>query len=357
EEAEVGLIERQNEINRGLMSRPNLKGAIDDITTRMYAGSGKGMVGGNPWIDFGKEMYKIQKGTKSRIGDLWRLAYDKNLENGVVLSNFDAELEASVPRFKAIANDKAALQRINDYIASKNKWANVPYPENITADEIKIAQIIERQFMSFQNDVRFHRFYDAYHEFDGSAILMQTKIKDAPLEDLNEAINLYETKGADALADYLKTKTWGIIESGYEPHIVVNPKLQLHKIKATVLSKGRLKSREGVEFEPGDLNILQRRETYIKQMLSLKLEPYFRAMDREFQKIAPQLKNPGEIANGIDLAIRELRGYHTTEVIEKMLMRTQGYAFSTLALAPHMTVRNVLQVLLQPNLQALLKTF
>jgi hypothetical protein len=354
QEADIGLEETAAKVADELQTKPELKGAIDDLNKRMYSGAGK-KVRGNPLIDFGREMYRIQKKTKSQIGDLWRLVYDRNLENGVVLSNMDKELEGVTPAFGKISKDKKALERINNYIASKNHWSEVPYPADITAEEIKIAKKIENQFMSFQNDVRFYRVYNAYYEFDGDPVMMATRIKDAPIEDLRLAGFIYEIRGLDGLKEFLKKKTWGIIESGYEPHIIVNPKLQLHKIKANVIGKGRLQSREGIDFLDSEKNILQRREAYIKQLLSMSLEPYFRAIDREYQRITPQLANPSAIASGIELAIRELRGYHPTEIGTKIIMKAQGYAFSTLALSPHMSFRNVLQTLLQPNVQSLIK--
>ena len=115
---------------------------------------------------------------------------------------------------------------------------------------------IEEQLLKFVDDVRYYRFHNAYTKYYVDITAMSKEIPDAPLMDLNEGVKIYESQGADALMKYLKTKTWGVIESGYEPHIAVNPRLQLQKIKSDVVSKGRLQHREGVEFDPGDLNIL-----------------------------------------------------------------------------------------------------
>ena len=197
--------------------------------------------------------------------------------------------------------------------------------------------------MKYVPDVRFSRLYNSYHAHDGNVDLIRADIPNAPVKDIKEAISIYESQGYEALYDYLLPKEWGVIKEGYEPHIAMNPKLQLHRIRSSVVGKGRLQTRHELDFTNQDKNILQRRKAYIRQMENLKLEPYFKEMDRMFQEMAPKLKNPERVAESLNLAMKEMKGYVVEGTLARVAMRMAGWSFSTLSLSPHMFFRNLLQ--------------
>jgi len=341
-EAEVGLIEYDNIISGVMKDNPTIAKAIEGIKSRIEKAKPPEGVGVSPFFDMPIYVQKLQERTSSRIYDVYEKALRLANETDRRVDLMDKALEKVTPEFRDIARDEKALERITQYIASKHKMGPEA-PANITEAEIKIADQISKDLFSYQNDVRYYRFYNAYYKYNANADLISEEIH-APVEDIREAIKIYESKGATALGKYLKTKKWGVIESGYEPHIAVNPKLQLHKVRAAIVGKGHLKSREGINFGPQEKNILQRRKAYIKQMENLKLEPYFREMGRMFQAdVAPKLKDPHKVGYNLDLAITEMKGYYPQEWFAKLAMRMAGFTFSNLALSPHMFVRNLFQ--------------
>lgn len=342
-EAEVGLIEHDTRVAEALKDKPELSSVIDGIKGRITKSLPPKDVGVSPLYDMPIYMQRLQERTESRIYDVYKMAKDITDESDRKSELMDEVLEKITPKFKTIAKDKKALERINQYIASQNKMGP-EMPEDITDVEILIADQISKDLFSYENDVRFFRFTKSYYKRNGNVDLIQDDIPNAPREDIKESIKFYETKGAGGLREYLDTKDWGVIKSGYEPHIAINPKIQAHRIKATVMGSGRLKSREGVDFAPHEKNILQRRAAYIRQMENLKLEPYFREIDRIFQNdVATKLKNTSGTAHNIEMWMQEAKGYYPQEIFAVIAMRLAGFSFSTLALSPHMFIRNLFQ--------------
>ncbi len=347
-QAEVGVIERDNAVKKALINQPQLQTAIDNLAKRSAVPTQPSKpVGVSPWWSMERYVQKLQERTGQRFYDVFepmRRKYQTQLSR---IDDMDKALMESSPQFGAIAKDEKALKRINDYIAAKNKYlaqqTGLKPPIDITAEEIKVANWVEKELFSYQPDVRFSRFYKAYSEFGDDVNKIVSEIPNAPKADIRKAIDTYESQGADALYTFLKDKEWGVIKTGYEPHIVIDPKLQLHRIKSTVIGKGRLHTREGIEFHPGDRNILDRRSSYIRQMETLKLEPYFQEMDRLYREAAPKLKDASGVGNALSQSIDEMKGYIVRGVTTRLAMKIGSYGFSVLALKPAMTLRNAFQ--------------
>ncbi len=344
-EAEVGLLKHQTEVTKGLEDKPELAKAIKGISARADETASLTVNNGvkvSPWQDMWVYNEKLQDRTGEPFYDIYRMMLDKRLANQTKAENIFKEIMESTPDFKVIATDREALQRVNNYLASR--LGEDIKVASMSEGEIALAKKIEEVLFSFRNSVRYNRFMTAYSSHEGDITLMSKDIPNAPRTDLREAVKIYESEGASKLTDYLNIKTWGVINTGYEPHIVVNPKLQLRRIKATILPKGMLKTREGITFDAGEKTILDRTHTYIHRMLNLELEPYLRKLDMTLQKASPKLREPGKTANDLSLMIDEMKGtFYISEPLARFIAKGGGYATSVVYLAPHLGFRNLFQ--------------
>ena len=357
-ESKVGLIEHDVLLEKALKGQPELAEELNKLEKSMseeeviYVNKGVKI---SPWQDMWVYTEKLQNRTGGRFYDVYRLMLDQRLVNTKEAERLLQELSESVSGFKRISKDNKALKRINDYIASKH-YPELKSPESITDSEIKLAQSIEKLLFSFQPDVRYNRFMTAYNKYEGNAIKMSADIPNAPIADLREAITLYESKGAKAISDYLRTKDWGVIKTGYEPHIVFKPSLQQKRIKRTLLPKGMLKTREGITFTPQEKDILQRTQGYIHRMLNLKLEPYLIEMDRILKEVSPKLREPGTTAKHLSLMYEEMKGtFYLEEPLARAVGKIGAYGSSVVYLSPWLAFRNLFQnVALYPDRSALI---
>ncbi len=379
-EAEVGLFKTDLAAVKGLANNPELAKGAEVLAGRIEkAGKVKvvrkttmnwrklalditdepALHGINPLFDIRIAIQRLQEQVGgravSRISDVFDMTINQRLENDRRYDLMAHEITEKVPGLKVIINDKKSMERVSNWIAAKNKILKVESPE-LTESELKLAKAMEIAFFRWRNPVRYHRFHSWYSHFEGDASKIRGEIPDAPLADLKEAARIYESEGAVALRKYLDTKTWGIIGSGFEPHIAFNPKLQIRKETRAIIGKGHLKTREGVVFEPQEKTIWQRFLSYQRQMLNLSLEPYFNKMSREFDRITPHLSDVANSSRRLSTALREVRGFYVDEEAPQVFLRLGGYAFSVLSLGPHMFVRNLFQNLaLLTDKSALLK--
>ena len=367
-EAEVGLIEYDTKVIEGMKANPNIAEAVGAITKRIeeiskptgerrtYMNWKKFAIestnepqlyGINPFLDIQIAIQRLQEQVGgravTRLSDVFEMAQTMRLHLDRVSTLMSEDIAKAVPGFKRITKDKDAMERIRLYVASKNKMAGIKSPKNITEEEVKLANAIEKEWEGWQNQLRYKRFSESYYQHDGDLQLIQKDIPNAPEADLKEAIATYESRGAEGLRTFLNTKTWGIIRQGYEFRLMLNIGVMPKRSPKVVFGKSQLKTRTDMTYSPQEKDVLQRLVAYRRRMLSSELEPFFRKIDIEFAKITPQLANVGTTANRLSLALEELKGFHVTEIATQIMLRAGGVAFSILSLSPHMFVRNLFQ--------------
>ena len=350
---EAPLVKWEQEVNEALDRNPELRETHDGLIDRFYGQTGVEV--NNEPIEVGRGselramryyMMLLQQKMKAPVYDIWQRANRVRhamIHKRQLLLN---DLEASIGEeaFKAIIADNAALARIENYIASKHKMGP-PAPEDITATETALADRIEKQLFQFRNDVRYARFTEAYAGHGGQIEGISADIPDAPKQSLRRAIDVFESRGATALREYLDTQEWGIIRSGYNPLAIVKPKLYLHPPRATTFARGHIQTREGTEFTQEDRNIIDRYMSYQKQLMGLTdLSPIIRVLDRVFTANAEKITNSKHVASVISRGLNELKGYHEeggaiVYFIERLYAQTDSAVFWR----PDLAVRNLFQ--------------
>lgn len=236
---------------------------------------------------------------------------DTHLEITKTRTAIWARLKRGITGFKEIAKDEEALQRISDYIASQSVLEERPaMPTDITVNEIKLAQEIQKIFVDYQLPARFTRFYWWWNtgKQEGPHPLPDY---DRYKTEINKAVDIYESKGRDELEEYLKTQEWGIIKSGYEPLDIITHKIQPYITKAKAVGKGHIKIRTDIEYHMQERNILQRLSAYMRQIDMLyNLSPKINAYIRLWDDNATKFKEWGKVKNDVEIFIRNLKKYN-----------------------------------------------
>jgi cell fate (sporulation/competence/biofilm development) regulator YlbF (YheA/YmcA/DUF963 family) len=220
-------------------------------------------------------------------------------------------LEAAVGEelFAKISSDEKALKRISDYIDSKSHLENKPpMPEDITADEVKIAQGIEKILESRQLQARlanFFRWYDLDMPKTGEGAMADY---DHYKKEIRKAVDIYDTQGEEELIEYLKMQKWGVIHSGYDPKELILRTIRLHDPGPRAVSKTRIQISTAIEFHEQEQNILQRLSSYMRQIDALSyMWPLIRVFIQLYEDNATQFKNWEQVKSDVELFLCELK--------------------------------------------------
>jgi hypothetical protein len=350
---EAPLVKWQQEVAESLEKNPDVKELHDELMERYYGETDITVVGEPITIGRGSElramryyMMLLQQKMNAPVYDLWQRAnYVRHaMHQKQQLLITDLENSVGTEIFQDIIGDDEALKYVEDYIASKHKMGP-KRPENITDDEIALAERIEKQLFLFRNDVRYARFTEAYAGHGGSIDGIAADIPDAPKTALRRAIDTYDSKGAGGLREFLDTQDWGVIKSGYNPLAIVKPRLYLYSPKATTFAKGHIRTREGTDFTQDDRNIIDRYRAYQKQLMGLTdLSPVIRTLDRVFTANAHKIENAEHVASVVSRGINEMKGYHEDGgAIVYFVERLYAQTASAVFWRPDLALRNLFQ--------------
>lgn len=352
-QAQIGLLEWDAQTQNALETQPRVKAFIDKLDERIATEGatkwGKQLVNPSVFWDMTRYYQELQKATGGRFYEVFnKITRAANLNDWRAVEA-DRKLESATPNFKKITRDNAALERVQKIVRGEAPQASY--------DEIALATAIKRELDSFKNDVRFHRIREGIQKYDTDVDEIYKNIfggKDEKFEELGlgglppkadiaEAIRLWETGGDKAMRAFLDTKTWGVIETGYDPRIIASHEIELREINNTRVNKSALYDRSVEEIPKMDKNIIQRLHTYRRRMYNLELEPYFEEMEKMFKETQGSMRNPKRVQKTIEDNLRVVRGYFPRGVTEEWARKLLGWSFSVVALSPRLSVRNLHQ--------------
>jgi len=231
---------------------------------------------------------------------------DTNLEAHRTRHATMAALENKVPGFKEIAGNEVALNRVAQYIASKGTQLNRPLrPDNITQAEVKLAEEIQKVFKDYELKARVSKFFNWYYYDEGIAEFDRYK------KEIHKAEDIYESQGKEELIEYLKTQTWGVIKSGYQPLEAVVLKIRPYKTGPKTVGKTHIKIRTDIEYHTQERNILQRLNSYTRQMDMLyNLSPKINAFVRLYEDNLSKFAEPNKVQESIEHFLSNLKKYN-----------------------------------------------
>ena len=246
----------------------------------------------------------------------------------------------STKGFTEIAKDKEALQRVSDYVASQSNLKNKPKaPKDITDNERTLARKIQVIYKDYELHARIGKFFQ--HIDDVKMIPQYQQHKKA----IDKALDIYNTEGLDALFDYMQTQPWGIVRSGYEPTESTIRGIKTHELPLIAVPKTHIKER-GIEYNTQERNILQRTDSYMRQMDFLAfLQPKIKSLVRSSNEVLDQFETPADISQAISTYIDNVKKTNNEDgLVEQVMRKIYSQAITTLVLAdPTKPARNLLQ--------------
>ena len=381
-EAEVGITEWDTRVAEGLVNKPQVRGAIDRLSERIVTENKPKKGSAIPFRKTASEIseypndvglsgtmsilralrrFQEQLGGRAitRIYEVAELMIEQRRLNDIILANEINAMKMKVPQLATVVHNKNAMARIQQWLDADLKIADVKKPD-LVPGELEVAQLFRERYDQWKNAVRVERFKDAYYHYGGRAKesvaelikhgtegTSDVAIPDAPVNDLKEAIEIYETQGEAALKTYLGTKEWGVLKSGYSFSQIIHPQLRMGKRISVRAATTSLHQRKGLDFLRDEKTAWERLVSYERQMIGLNLQPYYRKMDVEFRKIAQSgnlsPESAREAASKISLFMQEVKGYPMESPIVSLLLRIGGWSFGTLSKVPWMSVRNIHQ--------------
>jgi len=329
---EAPLILRRARIERGLEEAPGIKQHVDDIAARLEK-KRKPDAKISEFLATRHVARWMEEQTGKPFYDLWQQILDRRAE---ISREHDARIQAieeSVPNYDKLIADDAEMQRVEQLLAHRRNPDDIPYPEDISPEGIALAEAISKygDLADYVRQVRFQRYYDFGED-----------IPDAPQEDLDEAVRIYETEGRDALNQYLATRTWGTISRGYVPLDANILPLPGRKPSPTLFGKGWAKTRKGGAGRQRPL--MDRVFNHIRSVLNVRMEPEVRAFWRMLQDNIDQFEDPRHVAQMWERAINEAKGYQDYPTkLERFMRRAVSQFMAARFVVPRMPLRNLLQ--------------
>jgi hypothetical protein len=338
---EAYVIKQTESLNKAVRENPKINKVVDRIDRKINLKKDKGV---RDPISLESMRYYNQQAelkTGAPIFNVYQDLINTHLENVKGRTTKIEQLKRTTPSFKKIATDEKALQRVSDYIASKSRLVGRPdMPADITPEEIKLANGIEKIFKEYENKVRLGKFLNWYYY--NKPIADYDRYRPA----INKGKDIYESQGINGLKKYLETQEWGVIKSGYEPMQVAFPKMKLYKIGPTAVGKGHINIRLDPTYRPQERNIIQRLSSYMKQMDTLsELQPKIKTLVRLYDDNWDKFKNPQRVKGEIETFLNELKGYGMGGgAFERTIARLYSQAMRTIILpSPVLFSRNLLQ--------------
>ena len=230
---------------------------------------------------------------------------------------------------------------MSQYIASQSTLKDKPAPPaDITANEKKLAEKIQKVFKEYELKARVSKFLNWYYYDEGIAEI------DRYRKEINKARDIFESKGKEELIEYLKTQEWGVIKSGYEPLEAVVMKIQPWTTGPKTVGKSRIKIRTDIEYHTQERNILQRLNAYMRQMDMLyNLSPKINAFVRLYDDNMSKFDHPRKVKESIEHFIANLKKYNIEgSWVGDRMARMYAQAAQIIIMAqPVLALRNTFQ--------------
>ena len=333
------IIKDKTKTNESLSKFPTLRKEIGNIEKSLsIKRQGKAKV--NSLLDMHHYTDSMEDQTGVPFGRIWDIFDARRLElNRIIDLKIDQIKKDGGKDFKKISRDSEAIQRIEDYIASHLPGyveEKPTEPIDITKSEKAIAKSIMSVLKNFEPDVRYNRFYEWREK--------GVEIPNAPRKDLKEATLILETQGNDALREYLKDKDWGIIRSGYDIGEVVKPTIKSIKPSPRTSPK-HLRSRETVQYQTYERNILTRFGSYVRQMTyRTELRPYVQTWTDLWEMNYDKFEHPPKVADLLERNLREMLGQRDRPtVLSRYVINVYSQAARVIFLDIRKGVRNLFQ--------------
>jgi hypothetical protein len=252
------------------------------------------------------------------------------------------------PEFKHLIHNTTAQERVAMELNSRNPDFKLESPEGLTQEELHMADAIAEIYDEWKPIVRYMRFMEAY-EKSPLATDIHTLIPDAPIADLEEAKRIYETESEETFWAFMTEKTWGVVDSGYDPIMVSKPTMTSRKYSLeSIRGTSRLMERVSEEAPVGqEKGLLRRFDTYNRSMATrMFLRKEMVSLKEMMENSWDKWDNPQEVEKHIVGYIRETQGFpQEGSIFDHIIRRLQKWAYANVFMHPFLGFRNILQPL------------
>uniref|UniRef100_A0A6M3KKP8 Uncharacterized protein n=1 Tax=viral metagenome TaxID=1070528 RepID=A0A6M3KKP8_9ZZZZ len=254
------------------------------------------------------------------------------------------------PKWRKIVRDGKKMEQVALIIDSRRPDSKTVVSDPVTDEDflmVEVADAMEAVFREWQPVVRFQRFIEAYeNNSDPNAI--HEKIKDAPIEDLTNAVTILEESGEESLWRFLSDKEWGVYKSGYSPWRVAVPSLEREEPSwASVRGASYLMSRDSVEM-PWDAKkgFLASYDSYnLSMALRFFLRKEVQNLANMFQSSWDKWNNPEHVQSYLRKHLRAIQGFPDEEsnFFNRVMRRILSWAHPNIFWHPVVGFRNIVQ--------------
>jgi len=272
--------------------------------------------------------------------------------------------QKAVHEFNKITADKDAMSRIDSHILSQMPLETVKKyggseetlkefrekAKGITEDEKTVADAMQDVFKEWEPIVRTLKFIDWY-ETGGRKGIPKEQAKEFA-DDLEKATTIYETKGREAVLEYLRDKPFGVIGGGYLPqestisHLMeaMGLKIPQEELSEVSTPDGRIKMRQQLDTETGKMNSVQKMASYVRSMGMLwDVTPKMQAAGMELERHYDKFKDFGDVRDKM-LTLRDaIMGRSLKGSIARKIRGPYGQFVTTLLSEFVLAARNMPQ--------------
>ena len=209
------------------------------------------------------------------------------------------------PFFKDIRTNDEALARVAQEINARNEVQGIEHPEDVSENEMLLADAIEDVYNAYKPIVRYLRVMRTDSDIESFKKEFPDAVEAGKEVELELAIKLKEEGNLDDLWAYLFTLDWGVIEHGFDPRLIASPGLKIRRRGGLHVTrgKGRLLRRESIEYPAGKMgmNVLARLASYIEQMeIQWRIEPEVDVLSDYWDMVGDKFEDWGQIEKGLE---------------------------------------------------------
>lgn len=340
---EAPIYKNEIEIDITMVKNPQVKKLydagrrfIEEKAKRVQASPNKAI------INTMKDWRFISMDMEEQTGELFygtyhRLTYNRRNVNVMNDKEVDRVFQKGGKEINRILADKKRIEKIEDWVASFLKEPGTPKrPTNMTNAELAIAKEMQNVLKEYEPKIRYIRFFDWRNK--------GTRIPDATDKQLDEALDILNTEGPEALKKHLKKQKWGVIGSGYDIREVYRPRVTIKKVKPAP-GRAHLKIREGVKYRKSDRDIFQRFVSYVKQINThYYLMEDINSLRSLFENNADKFKQPKRIEDAFNRLLGEvLQQRNVPTALMNWVTKPYAQAMRAIFLDPYKYVRNLIQ--------------
>ena len=256
------------------------------------------------------------------------------------------------PHFKDVRTNEEALDRVTQEVNARNEIQGVEHPDNISENEMLLADAIQDIYDFYKPIVRYLRVARTRSTMEAFKEEFPDAVEKGKELELEMAIKLKEKGNLDDLWAYLFTLEWGVIEHGFDPRMIASPGLRVGRrggLRVT-RGKGRLMRREKIEFPAGKMskNILARLASYVEQMeIQWRIEPEIDTLGEWWDIVGDKFEHWGQIEKGLETWLERVQGISLGyNWFDRQVRRLWRQAMAAVFLEPFMAFRNLHQAML-----------